>query len=169
MSRSDYNGKSQNSWAEEESELACPYFMPVSKLENGNWPHPARLPLGCGWTGHCTAPGHEQAIPSQEVLQAFCNLGCAGSCGWAPAERHWDAVRFAIISPASSSRDTPAPDITPARILRLTYVYERGNRPAGQGNLEFDLATTTWLRRHDDARIQKMAECFLESYLSKRG
>ena len=90
-------------------------------------------------------------------------------CGWAPAERDWDAVRFAIISPALSSRDTPAPEIARARILRLTYVYERGNRPAGQGNLEFDLSTATWLRRHDDARIQKMAECFLESYLSRRG
>jgi len=143
--------------------------MPVSKLENGNWPHPARLPLGCGWTGHCTAPGHEQAIPSQDVLQTFCNLGYAEGCGWAPAERHWDAVRFAIISPASSSRDTSASETARARILRLTYVCEKGNRPAGQGNLEFDLSTTTWLCRHHDARIQKMAECFLESYLSKRG
>jgi len=53
-------------------------------------------------------------------------------------------------------------------MLRLTYVYEQGNRPAGQGELEFDLATTFWLRRHEDARIQKMAECFLEVYLSKR-
>lgn len=156
--------------------MACPYFMPVAKLENGSWPHPTRLPLGCGWSGHCTAPGHEEAVPSQDVLQTFCNLGYASSCGWAPAERRWDAVRIAVAAPAKSSREldpiaakgAPASGNVPARILRLTYVYEQGNRPAGQGELEFDLATTTWLRRHEDARIQKMAECFLETYLSKR-
>jgi len=155
---------------EEESELACPYFMPVAKLENGSWPHPARLPLGCGWGGHCTAPGHKDQVPSQDVLQAFCNLGYASSCGWAPAERRWDAVRFAVASPAKSSRefDPISREQAPARVLRLTVVYEQNNRPAGQGELEFDLSTTTWLRRHEDTRIQKMAECFLEAYLRKR-
>lgn len=150
--------------------MACPFFMPVARLENGNWPHPARLPLGCGWTGHCTAPGHEEAVPSQDVLQAFCNLGYASSCGWAPAERRWDAVRFAVVSPAKVSREfDPIPAGSgPARILRLTFVYEQNNRPAGRGELEFDLSTTTWLHRHEDARIQKMAECFLEAYLSRK-
>jgi hypothetical protein len=144
--------------------------MPVAKLENGSWPHPARLPLGAGWSGHCTAPGHEGTVPSQDVLQAFCNLGYAGSCGWSPAERRCDAVRFAVAAPAKSLPElNPIPtENGPARILRLAYVYEQGNRPAGQGELEVDLATTTWVRRHDDARIQKMAECFLETYLSKR-
>lgn len=150
--------------------MACPFFMPVARLENGNWPHPARLPLGCGWTGHCTAPGHEEAVPSQDVQQAFCNLGYASSCGWAPAERRWDAVRFAVVSPAKVSREfDPIPAGSgPARILRLTLVYEQNNRPAGRGELEFDLSTTTWLHRHEDARIQKMAECFLEAYLSRK-
>jgi len=142
--------------------------MPVSKLENGGWPHPARLPLGCGWTGHCTAPGHELAVPSQEVLESLCNLGYAGTCSWAPADSRCDAVRFAVVSPARNSREANSAENASTRILRLTYVYEQANRPAGQGELEFDLATTTWLRRHEDARIQKMAECFLESYLTKR-
>jgi len=123
--------------------------MPVAKLENGSWPHPARLPLGCGWSGHCTAPGHEDAIPSQDVLQTFCNLGYASTCGWAPEQ---DSI----------------PSENVARVLRLTVVYEQNNRPAGQGELEFDLLTAAWSRRHEDARIQKMAECFLESYLRKR-
>src|SRR3954465_3694980 len=72
---SNYNDESHKFLREEYSELACPFFMPVAKLENGSWPHPARLPLGCGWTGHCTAPGHEQAVPSQDVVESFCNLG----------------------------------------------------------------------------------------------
>src|SRR3954471_5184412 len=154
----------------EYSELACPFFMPVAKLENGNWPHPARLPLGCGWTGHCTALGHEEAVPSQHVVEAFCNLGYAGSCGWAPSERASDAVRFAVAAPPKSSTEERrnSRENLSARILRLTYVLERDNRPAGQGHLEFDLSSSTWMHPHPDARIQKMAECFLESYLKKR-
>ena len=150
--------------------MACPYFMPVSKLESGNWPHPARLPLGCGWTGHCTAPGHEQAVPSTDVLEGFCNLGYAAGCSWAPVERRWDAVRFAVATPVKGPKDrnTDSEEHAPARILRVIYVYEQANRPAGQGELEFDLSTTTWIRGHEDARIQKMAECFVESYRSKR-
>jgi hypothetical protein len=144
--------------------------MPVAKLENGSWPHASRLPLGCGWTGHCTAPGHEQAIPSQDVLETFCNLGYAAGCTWAPTERGCDAVRFAVVSPARSSRgvNTDSAENSSVRILRLVYVYEQGNRPAGRGELEFDLSSMTWGRRHDDVRIQKMAECFLETYLSRR-
>ena len=33
--------------------------------------------------------------------------------------------------------------------------------------MRFDLANATWLSKHDDPRIQKMAECFLVSYLKK--
>ena len=150
--------------------MPCPYFMPVSKLENGSWPHPARLPLGCGWSGHCTAPGHEDTVPSQDVLEGFCNLGYAGSCSWAPTERRWDAVRFAVVTPVKNPKQVNGRSEVHAqsRILRLTYVYELANLPAGQGQLEFDLSTMTWLSRHEDSRIQKMAECFVESYLNKR-
>lgn len=141
--------------------------MPLAKLENGAWPHPARLPLGCGWSGHCTAPGHEGQIPPQDILEAFCNLGYATSCCWAPPERAWDSVRFAVSAPGASTRDKTAASPDPSRTLRLVYVCEREHRPVTHGELIFDLATATWQRLHDDARIQKMAECFLESYLKK--
>ena len=72
--------------------MACPFFMPVEKLENGAWPHPARLPLGGGWSGRCTAPGHEGEIPTQSALEEFCNLGYAARCG-----RLRDASRIATI------------------------------------------------------------------------
>ena len=146
--------------------MACPYFMPVSKLENGNWPHPGRLPLGCGWSGHCTASGHEGEVPAQDVLEAFCNLGYASSCGRAPAQRPWDAVRFAVAAPAESGV-TKRPSSDTTRILRLLYACERDHRPVERGELEFDLSRATWLRQHGDARVQKMAECFLDSYLKK--
>jgi hypothetical protein len=142
--------------------LACPYFMPTARLENGNWPHPARLPLGCGWTGQCTAPGHEGESPSQHVVEAFCNLGYASGCAWAPPERAWDAVRFSVSTPEDRNADMPA------RVLRLLYVCERDHLPVAHGDLLMDLEAGTWQRGHEDARIQKMAECFLESYQKKK-
>ncbi len=144
--------------------------MPVERLENGNWPHPARLPLGCGWSGHCTAPGHEGHVPSQDVLEAFCNLGYASSCQWAPRERVWDAVRFAVVAPTLPDKRRGRPgDLDPnANTIRISYSCERDNRPVQHGDLEFDLKESVWLRRHDDSRIQQMAECFLDAYLKKK-
>lgn len=146
--------------------MACPYFMPLERLENGTWPHPARLPLGAGWSGHCTAPGHEQKVPSQDVLEAFCNLGYASGCAWAPRDRLWDAVRFAVTAPAVDVRRSERTGAS-ADVIRLRYVCERDHRPVADGDLEFDLTRTLWTKSHDDPRLQKMAECFLESYVRK--
>ncbi len=150
--------------------MTCPYFMPVAILENGSWPHPARLPLGRAWCGHCTAPAHEGETPAQDILEAFCNLGYASSCAWSPPERRWDAVRFAVSAPIDKTARSDPRNATaaPGRVLVLRWVCERDHRPVEYGDLEFDVAQATWLRCHDDARIQKMAECFLESYLRKK-
>jgi hypothetical protein len=147
--------------------MACPYFMPVAKLENGNWPHPARLPLGLGWSGHCTAPGHEGKTPAPDILESFCNLGYASGCTWAPPQRRWDAVRFAVSAPHGRN-EAQEVATRPARVLLLHYVCERNHKPGEHGDLEFDWSRAVWLRRHEDARIQKMAECFLESYLQRK-
>jgi hypothetical protein len=144
--------------------------MPVKKFENGSWLHPARLPLGAGWSGHCTAPGHEGDIPEQHVLEAFCNLGYASSCSWAPRDRPWDAVRFSVCAPPDSAVGEPEGDaaVLHARVLRVRYVCEKNHLPADNGNLEFDLSRSAWLRSHDDPRLQRMAECFLDFYLKKK-
>ena len=149
--------------------MACPYFMPMEKLDGGSWPHPARLPLGGGWRGCCTAPGHENQVPQQEVLESFCNLGYAGGCQWAPRERSWDAVRFSLAAQAESNlqnRDKGIP--APLPVIRLLYACERAHRPVEHGALEFDPQQSEWTRRHNDPRVQKMAECFLESCLLKK-
>lgn len=148
--------------------MTCPYFMPLEKLENGKWPHPARLPLGGGWTGHCTAPGHEGQHPSQDVVEAFCNLGYATSCPWTPEQRIWDAVRFAVSAPPGRDSKKSISAEPPARLIRLSYICERDHHPSAQGELEFDLSHAAWVKRHDDPRLQKMAECFLEAYLRKK-
>jgi hypothetical protein len=47
-------------------------------------------------------------------------------------------------------------------------VCEREHRPAEHGMLEFDSAEARWERPHYDPRVQRMAQCFLESYVEKR-
>ena len=142
--------------------MACPFFMPIEKLENGAWMHVSRLPLGCGWSGHCTAPGHENEVPSQEELQDFCNLGYAQGCSRLPSERMWDSVRFAARTLGNGGNNESG------RRISLRYICEREHRPADHGLLEFDTAEARWAKAHPDRRVQRMAECFLTAYIEGR-
>jgi hypothetical protein len=141
--------------------VACPFFMPMRKLENGNWLHAQRLPLGCGWSGHCTAPGHVGEIPSQEELQELCNLGYASACARMPQQRDWDSVRFGVKTIFSEGQ-------VQCKRVQLRYVCERDHRPVEHGLLEFDVDSDQWRARHADARVQRMAECFLAIYFEKK-
>lgn len=142
--------------------MACPFFMPVEKLENGAWLHASRLPLGRGWSGLCTAPGHEDETPSLDDLQQFCNLGYAEGCERLPKDRKWDSIRFGARTLAGDKQNSTASRI------QVRYVCERDHRPADHGMIEFDAAANRWDQRHHDHRLQRMAECFVESYVEKR-
>jgi len=144
-----------SSFTQEPYRVACPFFMPTSKLEDGGWLHPSRLPLGGGWSGHCSAPGHEGVEPTNAELRELCNLGYAAGCPRLPGERPYDALRFSI---ASDRGDR----------LRMWFVCESGHRPAGYGILEYDLSLGQWISSHSDPRLQRMAECYLQSYLLHR-
>jgi hypothetical protein len=82
-------------------------------------------------------------------------LGYAAACSRLPQQRACDAVRFSV------ARDRGAQ-------LVLCFVCETGHRPAEHGKLEYDASLGQWTSSHPDARIQKMAECYLESYLLGR-
>jgi hypothetical protein len=141
--------------------MSCPFFMPAAKLENGIWLHAQRLPLGCGWSGQCTAPGHEGESPSQEELQEFCNLGYANACARLPHERAWDSVRFGVkMTSLEGQRQSDR--------IQLYFVCERDHRPIEHGVLDFDIASDEWRLRHSDARVQRMAECYLAAYFEKK-
>lgn len=133
--------------------MACPFFVPTQRLEDGTWMHPSRLPLGAGWSGCCSSPGHEADELSPAEL-AECNLGYA-RCVRLPRERSWDAVRFAV------SRDD-------GLSIRLWFVCETAHHPASHGVLEYSLSTRRWTGAHPDPRIQAQAGCYLESYLLRR-
>ncbi|MFZ0320190.1 MAG: hypothetical protein WAL56_13795 [Candidatus Sulfotelmatobacter sp.] len=140
--------------------MACPFFMPVEKLGNEEWLHAQRLPLGSGWTGHCTAPGHENTVPSPEQLRDFCNLGYAENCGRLPRERLWDSVRFGARTVPNNEKS--------ATHVHIRFVCERNHLPVEHGTLKFDAATSLCEQKHSDGRVQRMAECFLASYIEKR-
>jgi hypothetical protein len=135
--------------------MACPFFMPTERLLEGSWMHPARLPLGAGWNGHCCSPKNEGAALSVEVIQNFCNMGYASTCSHLPEDRQVDSVRFGVAHDRGSS-------------IALWYSCEREYRPAGHGKLEYNFAMNAWVVSHTDVRIQKMAECYMQSYLLRR-
>lgn len=94
-------------------------------------------------------------MPSEEQLRHSCNLGYAHKCPWRPQERQWDSTRFGV-SKESEQRIT------------LRYVCEKDHRPVQHGNLEYELLLSRWTCTHPDTRLQRMAECYLESYLLKK-
>lgn len=128
--------------------------MPEEPFDGG-WLHPSRLPLGRGWHGRCFAPGHEGAQPSPDELREFCNLGYAMGCPRLPSQRNCDAVRFVVTRDLGSQ-------------LGLSFVCEAGHRPVAHGVLEYDSGRGAWLCGHSDPRIQKMAECYVQSYLRRK-
>jgi hypothetical protein len=135
--------------------MACPFFMPTTKWDDGGWIHPTKLPLGAGWQGRCSAAGHEGSEPAAEELREFCNLGYAARCSRLPQQRTADAVRFAVTGHHGSR-------------LTVCFVCESAHRPAGHGTLEYDVTKSQWLSSHPDPRIRRMAECYLQSYLLRR-
>jgi hypothetical protein len=84
-----------------------------------------------------------------------CNLGYAKSCPRLPKERTCDAVRFAVARESVES-------------ISLHFVLETDHLPAGSGLLEYDRLLGSWIAPHPEARTQKLAECFLQSYLERR-
>jgi hypothetical protein len=52
--------------------------------------------------------------------------------------------------------------------VHLRYVCERDHRPIEHGILDFDVVFDAWRTRHADARVQRMAECYLAAYFERK-
>ena len=135
--------------------MPCPFFLPTERISGGLWPFPSRLPLGEGWRGQCMAPGHEHSAPGETELKECCNLGYARQCSRLPQEREADAVRFSV-SVENGNR------------LRVFYVCEKNHLPGETGTLDYDSALHCWVSQHPNAVIQRLAECYLEAYQSRK-
>jgi hypothetical protein len=136
------------------SSLACPFFVPREILNDGSWPHPSRLPLGAGWRGSCCASS-EEFTPDEATLRDFCNLGNANACPRISPERDWDAIRFSV-----------------ARVnveqITLWYACEAGYAPREHGKLTYDRVREFWVNPHPDPRVQRLANCYVETYQSRQ-
>jgi hypothetical protein len=135
--------------------MACPFFVPTLKSGEGLWIHPSRLPLGAGWQGYCSAPGHLGALPSNGEIRDLCNLGYAAACPRLPKQRRLDAVRFSVARDCGDR-------------LVIWFVGEAAHRPVDHAMLEYDTVRRDWVVPHPDPGTQKLAECYLESYLLRR-
>jgi hypothetical protein len=51
--------------------------------------------------------------------------------------------------------------------ISVCYVSELNYLPQENGNLHYESPTQRWFKMHPNARVQAMAECFLQSYLSR--
>ncbi len=97
-----------------------------------------------------------EVTPTDIELRDYCNLGYAKGCEKMPEARFADCVRFAL------SKDEGT------RIL-LQYVYERAHEPINHGVVEYDCVAHHWIVPLSDEIVQRQAECFLSSYLERRG
>jgi hypothetical protein len=133
--------------------VACPYFFPTERITL-NWPFPARLPLGAGFSGTCHA-GFDERVPSEGELLEFCNMGYARGCTSMPKNRSADGVRFAV------ARDEGE------RII-LHYVSECGHAPVEYGRLEYNCTENRWAAPLRNCCLQRQAECYMAVYLERR-
>jgi hypothetical protein len=131
--------------------MACPFFVPRERADDILWLHPSRLPLGAGWRGVCSAPGHDGARPSDEEVKEHCNLGYA-RCSRLPAERESDSVRFSARADNGS--------------VVVTYSCERDHRPVRAGNFVYQIAAADWSAAPEPS-LAPLAKCYLQSFLQR--
>lgn len=122
--------------------VACPFFLPVERVNEPRWIHAPRLPLGDRYRGLCRARSGE----SFEAQGDACNCGYArGVCDRFPEETQADAVRFSIRA---------------GDPLKLIYIVERSHAPVEHG-LVGD--------RDANEILTAQARAFAESHARERG
>jgi len=104
--------------------------------------------------GNCLASGQEVAA-SDTHIREFCNLGYATTCPHLPLRRDWDAIRFSV---ARAGREQ----------VTLCFVCELDHAPIEHGELTFDLVNDAWLSLHPDARVLRLADCYLQTYRARQ-
>jgi len=126
-------------------------------VNDGSWPHPARLPLGAGWSGGCCASAPETATEVDAAyVRDFCNLGYATTCPHLPRTRDWDAVRFSVAGCSAEQ-------------ITLCYVCELGHAPVEHGTLTYDRRGEVRREATSDARVLRLASSYLRAYRARGG
>jgi len=139
--------------------MACPYFYPTARLDQGSWVVPPRLPLGDAHAGECRVPTGEscsnEARPDELHVREVCNSGYGGGrCGRFPQNAPADAVRFHIVKDKKT-------------LIRIQYVLEKDCWPVQHGVAEF-VSATREIRGVDNVVLRAQAAAFVESYLRRK-
>jgi len=133
--------------------VACPFFMPVERLDQDLWILPPRLPLSDAFRGVCHAHS-EPFDPPERSLRELCNCGYArGRCERFPADTAADAVRFSITGEQDG-------------IVRLVYIVEHDYAPAEHGVLEYSIPESQLNGQVSDV-LAAQARAFLASHLRR--
>lgn len=136
--------------------MACPFFLPVTRLDQNGWIHAPRLPLGDPYGGTCQARPAEPFEPPESALHDLCNCGYArGRCDRFPAESVADAVRFSVTS--------IEPDL-----IRFVYVLERNHAPVEHGTFAYAIRESGFVDALPSLMLEAQARSFLEGYLDRR-
>ncbi len=126
--------------------MACPFFMPLARVDAQEWIHAPRLTLIDEYRGACRVG--DMFEPEQSAQRDVCNCGYAsGRCDRFPKGSP-DAVRFSVIG-----EDGPA--------LRILYVFETDHLPSRHGVAEPGAEIV-------DPVLSGQIRAFAESYLLRR-
>jgi hypothetical protein len=136
--------------------MACPYFEPVAKLEDGAWSVPPRLPLGGSYSGVCHAPCPETRNSDAEISRELCNTGYArGRCRCFPFDAPADAIRFSVLGEADG-------------VLSVQYILEKEYFPLEYGVLEYAAASGGFRESIAGGPMLRQALLFVENHLRAR-
>ncbi len=134
--------------------MACPYFYPTARLDQGSWIVPPRLPLGDAYAGECRANGNA-VQPGEKHVRQICNTGYGrGCCERFPAGAATDAVRFHVAQDSGT-------------LIRLQYVLEKNCWPVENGVMECS-TTPPEISGTENAILRGQGAAFVESYLRRR-
>ncbi len=136
--------------------MACPYFYPVERFQDREWPTPPRLPLGDPYHGMCCVNPTREIQPDRETVRQYCNLGYArGKCPHFPKDAGPDAVRFTVAGDQDGA-------------LQLFYVLEKDHAPLEHGPLEYSLELGRFSVSHSNELLRRQAQAYVESYLRRK-
>lgn len=132
--------------------MACPFFFPLRRLDQGAWLNPPRLPLGDPYSGECRADAAAPFEPPEEHQRERCNCGYARfRCSHYPEGAAGDAVRFSVLSDSSGR-------------IEVIYAVERDHAPVEHGRLVYFREEDRWEDASVSGLLTRQAGAFVESH-----
>ncbi len=111
--------------------------------------------FGRGMGGNVYGSGTRRRAARRRRVEIGLQPGLCEDLQRLPAERQADAVRFCL----GEEQDG---------VLHVLFVCERAYLPAGHGELLYEKGSGAWLLKHEDACVQRMAECYVQAQMARR-